>query len=80
MSLFFLPPILDSTETFSCDFLENCPRGEEKACTIFISLFFWGAGVHLTAFGVLEHVMNAVSVCIAETHKISVVFYSRFVE
>jgi len=23
-------------------------------------------GVHFTAFGVLEHVMNAVSVCIAE--------------
>ena len=34
----------------------------EKFSAIFICLFFWG--VHFTAFGVLERVMNAVNVCI----------------
>ena len=32
---------------------------KEKVCTIFICLFFWGG--HFNAFGVLEHVMNAVT-------------------
>ena len=31
----------------------------EIVCTIFICLFFWGG--HFNAFGVLEHVMNAVT-------------------
>ncbi len=32
--------------------------------------------VHFTAFGILEHVMNAVSVCIAETQSLSCVLFN----
>jgi len=46
----------------------------EKVCAIFKCLFFWG--VHFTASGVLEHVMNAVSVCITETQSLSCVLYT----
>ena len=47
----------------------------EKVCALFICLFFWG--VHFTAFGVLEHFMNAVSV--SRRHQVRVVFYLLFV-
>jgi len=33
-------------------------------------------GVHFSAFGVLEHVMNAVSVCITETQSLSCVLFT----
>jgi len=33
-------------------------------------------GVHFTAFGVLEHVTNAVSVCTAETQSLSCVLFT----
>jgi hypothetical protein len=33
-------------------------------------------GVHFNAFGVPEHVMNAVTVCIAETQSLSCVLFT----
>jgi len=73
---FFFPPILDSTEAEAflfCDFMEYCPRGEKK-CAPFSLFVFWG--VHFNAFGVLEHVMNIVSVCITETQSSSCILFT----
>jgi hypothetical protein len=61
---------------FHSDFLEYCPRGEKKF-TLFSYVCFWGVGAHFTAFGVVEHDMNAVSVCIAETQRLSCVLFTR---
>ena len=74
---FFFPPILDSTEATAflfCDFMEYCPRGEKNFAPF--SLFFFFLGVHFNAFGVLEHVMNAVSVCIAERQSLSCILFT----
>jgi len=73
---FFFPPILDSTEAGAflfCDFLEYNPRGEKKYATFYMFVFL---GVHFTAFGVLQHVMNALSVCNAETQIFSCVLFT----
>ena len=67
----FPPPILDSTEAGAflfCDFMEYCPRGEKKLHHFRMFVFM---GVHFNDFGVLEHVMNAVTVCIAERQSLS---------
>ena len=72
---FFFPPILDSTEVGAflfCDFLEYCPRGEKKFAPFSYVCF---SGAHFTAFGVLEYVVNAVSVCITETQRWSCVLF-----
>jgi len=70
------PPILDSTEVVAflfCDFLEYCPRGEKKFVPFSYVCF---SGAHFTAFGVLEYVVNAVRVCIAETQSWSCVLFT----
>jgi len=58
-----------------CDFTEYCPRGEKKFALISYVCF---SGVHFNAFGVPEHVMNAVTVCIAETWSLSCVLLTFF--
>jgi len=72
---FFFPAILDSTEAGAflfCDFLEYSLRGE-KTFAPFSYVFL---GVHFTAFGALERVINALSVCIAETQSLSCVLFT----
>ena len=48
---------------------------DRKNFALFLYLCFSG-GVHFTAFGVLENVMNAVRVCIAETQSLSSVLFT----
>jgi len=70
------PPILDSTEagTFLfCDFTEYCPKGKKKFAPF---SYVRVSGVHFNAFGVLEHVMNAVTVCITERQSLSCVLFT----
>ena len=56
------------------NFLEHCPRGEKKFASFSCVCF---PGVHFTAFGVLEHAMNAVFAL--HRHKVRVVFYFLYV-
>jgi len=44
--------------------MEYCPRGEKKFAPFSLFVFL---EVHFNAVVVIEHVMNAVSVCITET-------------
>jgi len=53
------------TEHFSFVSSRNTVPEERKSLHHFICLFYWG--VHFNAFGVPEHVMSAVTVCITET-------------
>jgi hypothetical protein len=66
------PPILVSTEagTFLLGILS---QRREKFGHFHMFVFL---GVHFTASGVLEHVMNAVSVCIAQTQSLSCVLFT----
>ena len=48
---------------------------DRKNFALFLYLCFSG-GVHFTAFGVLEHVMNTASICIAETQNFSCVLFT----
>ena len=50
----------------------SVPEERERVCTIFMFVF---VGVQFTAFVVLEHVMNAVNVCITETQNLSCFIY-----
>jgi len=74
---FFFPYIPDSIETrdfLFCDFWEYHLRGEKKFVPF--SYVCFSVGVHFTAFGILEHFMNAVSVCITETQSLSCVLFT----
>ena len=66
--------ILSRPHVFVCvrERLEILSQRREKVCAIFICLFF--LGVHFTAFGVFEHVMNAVS--ITETQSLFCVLFT----
>jgi len=55
------------------NFLETVPE-ERKSLHHFHMFVF--LGVHFNAFGVLEHVMSAGSVCIAETQSLSCVLFT----
>ena len=52
----------------------NTVPEERKRLRHFYTFVF--LGVHITASGVLEHVMSAVSVCIAETQSLSFIYFS----
>ena len=74
---FFFPLILDSTEArpfLFCDFSEYCHRRGTKFAPF--SYFLRGGGGYFTALGVQEHVMNAVSVCTAQTQSLSCVLFT----
>ena len=60
--IIFFPPILDSTEAGAFSFVAswNTVPEERKSLPHFHMLVF--LGVHITAFGVLEHFVNAVRI------------------
>ena len=58
---------------FHSDFLEYCSRGEQSFDHFHMFVFL---EAHFTAFGLLEHVTNAVSVCIAQTQSLSCVLFT----
>jgi len=73
-NFFLFPPILNSTEASAflyCDFLEYCPRGQKKLNYFHMFVF---SGVHVTTFGVLEHVVNAVKCLYHRDTKLEVRF------
>ena len=74
----FFPPILDSTEAELLSFVTSwntVPDERKSLCHFHMFVFL---GVHFTAFGVLEHFMNA-EVFVLHRHQVWVVFYLLFV-
>ena len=64
---FFFPPILDSTEAGAFLFVTSWNTVPEERRSLLHFHMFVFLRDHFTAFGVLKYVMNAVSVCIADT-------------
>ena len=73
---FFFPPILDSTEAGAFLFVTSWNTVPEERRSLLHFHMFVFLRDHFTAFGVLKYVMNAVSVCIAETPSLSCVLFT----
>ena len=73
---FIFPPILDLQKMQPFCFVTSWNTVPEERKSLHHFHIFVFLVVHFTAFGVLEHVMNAVSVCITETQSFNCILFT----